>query len=192
MIDERLGARSREPHASSTTTNGATLRALCDRIVPQPTRPRRRSPVAAHGRRQTATATRRRLSRRRACRRCARPGGPASRRSTPKPTPPRPPLSRARPAEQDALLTACRTATLTTRPGAEHAAATLLHETRCCTTSCSAYYSHPTRGARSASAARPARAATCACISTGAIRGKPRKRKPAAKTRRARENDRVG
>src|SRR5579862_2456720 len=118
-----------------------------------------------------------------ASRRCAKPGGAVLRRST----------------RKRALVTATaftisarwsrtrswpkfRPARCVRRRGA-NCRRKVFSNTACCTTSSAPITPIPRRGTRSASAARRARAAMCACISIGAIPGRRRKRGRAAKTR---------
>ena len=97
----RLAARAAFPHGDEWQT----LEAICDRIVPQP-RTRPPVPLAAMVDAKAARGSRRRLSRRTACRRCARRGARGlarDRRRGPAPTWRRA-FTRSMPASRTPLL----------------------------------------------------------------------------------------
>ena len=89
-------------------------------------------------------------------------------------------------AEQDALLHAVQEGKIAWRLG-RHAAARYFSPSGCCSTSSPSITAIRPRGARSASAARRARAAMSGWISTGATRGRRQKPSPATRSGSAQE-----
>ena len=192
-IDARMAIHAGRARASSSDDEWPTVRAICERIVPQPPDRARPAPVAAmidaklmaddgDGYRDARMPPSARgvaaRGPRRSTRRRARAIGARFHELGPTPA--------GRCSESGADGRGAD------RRLGRHAAGAVLQASASCTTSSAPIT--PTRrpGTRSASAALRARAATCGCNSTGATRGRRPRRGPAAKRRRGARMRRVG
>ena len=95
--------------------------------------------------------------------------------------------TRSTPPSRTPLLQQCSRANSTIPLGTACRARCSSSGADAATTSSHAYYAHPTRGTRSASADRPARAAMCAWASTSATPGRRPRPRPATRSDTARE-----